>query len=65
MYLINDFYKEMLATKINSPDTKSIVCALSSNGFTIADPDDKHMLDIAGFDASTPDIIRQFVEGDF
>lgn len=55
----------MYKTKMNSPDTKLIVCALESNGFTIADPDDKHMLDIAGFDACTPDIIRQFVEGEF
>ncbi|KAJ7339514.1 60 kDa SS-A/Ro ribonucleoprotein [Desmophyllum pertusum] len=44
-------------------DAKLIVCAMTSNGFTLADPDDRGMLDMAGFDAAAPDIIRQFVEG--
>uniref|UniRef100_H3AGT5 RNA-binding protein RO60 n=1 Tax=Latimeria chalumnae TaxID=7897 RepID=H3AGT5_LATCH len=29
---------------------KLIVCGMTSNGFTVADPDDKGMLDICGFD---------------
>jgi 60 kDa SS-A/Ro ribonucleoprotein len=48
-------------TKMNIPNTKLIVCALASNGFTIADPDDPGMLDICGFDASVPDVINEFL----
>jgi len=44
-------------------DAKLIVCAMTSNGFTLADPDDRGMLDMAGFDAAAPDVIRQFVLG--
>lgn len=44
-------------------DAKLIVCAMTSNGFTLADPGDRGMLDMAGFDSAAPDIIRQFVEG--
>ena len=44
-------------------DAKLIVCAMTSDGFTLADPDDRGMLDMAGFDAAAPDVIRQFVLG--
>ena len=44
-------------------DAKLIVCAMTSNGFTLADPEDKGMLDMAGFDAAAPDVIKQFVVG--
>jgi len=40
---------------------KLIVVALAANDFTVADPDDPGMLDICGFDASTPEVIREFV----
>lgn len=43
------------------PRTKFIVCGLTSNALTLANPDDTHMLDIVGFDSSVPDIIRSFV----
>uniref|UniRef100_A0A4W3K3K2 RNA-binding protein RO60 n=1 Tax=Callorhinchus milii TaxID=7868 RepID=A0A4W3K3K2_CALMI len=39
---------------------KLIVCALASNGFTIADPDDRGMLDICGFDTGALEVIRNF-----
>ncbi|XP_077986822.1 RNA-binding protein RO60-like [Glandiceps talaboti] len=39
---------------------KLIVCAMTSTGFTIADANDAGMLDIAGFDSGTPEIIRSF-----
>ena len=44
------------------PDAKLIVCAMASNGFTIANPDDPGMLDIVGFDSAAPQIIAQFAE---
>jgi len=40
---------------------KLIVCAMTSNGFTLADPDDSGMLDMPGFDSAAPEIMRNFV----
>ncbi|KAM8930350.1 RNA-binding protein RO60 [Pelodytes ibericus] len=40
---------------------KLIVCGLTSNGFTIADPEDRGMLDICGFDTAALDVIRNFI----
>jgi 60 kDa SS-A/Ro ribonucleoprotein len=52
-------YREKMNSKC-----KMIVIATSANKFTIADPADPYgMLDIAGFDASTPNVIRDFVLG--
>ena len=48
--------------KIN-PEAKVAVLAFASTGFTIADPEDKGMMDVAGFDASVPDLLRSFVLG--
>ncbi|XP_069793930.1 RNA-binding protein RO60 isoform X7 [Narcine bancroftii] len=39
---------------------KLIVCGLGSNGFTIADPDDRGMMDICGFDTGALEVIRNF-----
>lgn len=39
---------------------KLIVCGMTSNGFTIADPDDRGMLDMCGFDTGALDVIRNF-----
>ena len=44
-------------------DAKLIVVAMTSNGFTLADPNDSGMLDIAGFDSAAPDIMGEFVAG--
>ena len=44
-------------------DAKLIVCATRSTNFSIADPKDKGMLDIGGFDSSAPTIISEFVRG--
>lgn len=42
---------------------KLIVCAMTSNGFSIADPEDAGMLDMVGFDAAAPEIMREFALG--
>lgn len=42
-------------------NAKLIVYGVASNGFTIADPTDKGMLDIVGFDSSAPEITRAFI----
>jgi 60 kDa SS-A/Ro ribonucleoprotein len=41
-----------------------IVVGMVANRFTIADPDDPGMLDVVGFDASTPEVIGGFARGD-
>jgi 60 kDa SS-A/Ro ribonucleoprotein len=42
---------------------KLIVVAMTSTGFTIADPTDPAMLDVAGFDAAIPTLITDFARG--
>ena len=44
-------------------DAKLIVCAMSSSSFTLADPNDPGMLDMAGFDSAAPLVINNFVTG--
>lgn len=39
---------------------KLVVVGMTSNGFSIADPNDAGMLDVVGFDASTPPVIADF-----
>ena len=42
-------------------DAKAVVVGMTSNGFTLADPDDRGMLDVVGFDTSAPAVIADFV----
>ena len=44
-------------------DAKLIVVGMTSNGFSIADPKDKGMLDVVGFDTATPNIMADFSRG--
>ncbi len=44
-------------------DAKAVVVGRTSNGFTLADPNDRGMLDVVGFDTSVPAIIADFVRG--
>lgn len=39
---------------------KLVVVGMTSNGFTIADPDDAGMMDVVGFDTAAPNIIADF-----
>ncbi len=39
---------------------KLIVVAMTSNGFSLADPNDGGMLDVVGFDAGAPEVMAQF-----
>jgi 60 kDa SS-A/Ro ribonucleoprotein len=39
---------------------KMIVVGMTSNGFTIADPDDAGMMDIVGFDTAVPQVMSDF-----
>ena len=44
-------------------DAKAVVVGMTSNGFTLADPNDRGMMDVVGFDTSAPAIISDFVRG--
>lgn len=44
-------------------DARLVVVGLVSNGFTIADPKDRGMLDVVGFDAAAPGVISDFAKG--
>lgn len=44
-------------------DAKAVVVGMTSNGFSIADPNDRGMMDVVGFDTSVPAIIADFVRG--
>jgi 60 kDa SS-A/Ro ribonucleoprotein len=44
-------------------DSKMAVLAMTSGGFSIADPDDPGMLDLVGFDMATPHILSEFARG--
>jgi 60 kDa SS-A/Ro ribonucleoprotein len=45
-------------------EARLVVVGMVSNNFTIADPKDKGMLDVVGFDASAPALIADFSRGD-
>jgi len=45
-------------------DTKLVIAYTSAQTATLADPSDKSSLDIAGFDASMPALITNFVKGE-
>lgn len=42
---------------------KLVVVGMASNGFTIADPNDKGMMDVVGFDSAAPAVIANFSRG--
>ena len=42
---------------------KLAVVAMTSNGFTIANPSDAGMLDVVGFDTGTPEVLSAFAKG--
>jgi len=42
---------------------KLIVVGMTSNSFTIADPNDSGMMDVVGFDTATPNIMSEFMVG--
>lgn len=44
-------------------DVKMVVASMTSNHVSVADPDDRHSLDIVGFDTNCPQLISDFVAG--
>ncbi len=49
--------------KTTGIDAKLIVIGMVANELTIADPNDKNTLNLAGFDTSTPELISMFARG--
>jgi 60 kDa SS-A/Ro ribonucleoprotein len=45
-------------------DAKLVVVGMTSNGFTIADPNDPGMLDVVGLSTDTPQVIGTFIGGE-
>lgn len=45
-------------------DAKLVVVGMTSTGFTIANPSDRGMLDVVGFDSAAPAVIADFARGD-
>jgi 60 kDa SS-A/Ro ribonucleoprotein len=43
--------------------SKMVVVGMTSNGFSIADPNDAGMLDVVGFDSAAPALIADFSAG--
>ena len=44
-------------------DAKAVVVGMTSNGYTLADPNDRGMMDVVGFDTTAPAVIADFVRG--
>ena len=44
-------------------DARLVVVGMVSNGFSIADPKDGGMLDVVGFDTTTPQLIADLARG--
>ena len=42
-------------------NAKAVVVGMTSNGFTLADPNDRGMMDVVGFDTTVPAVISDFV----
>lgn len=47
--------------EMNKPEAKLIVVAMTATRFSIADPRDPGMLDVAGFDTAAPGLMAEFV----
>ena len=44
-------------------EAKLIVCGMCATEFSIADKDDKNMLDVVGFDTAAPRVMSMFASG--
>jgi 60 kDa SS-A/Ro ribonucleoprotein len=49
--------------RVSGIEARLIVVGMVSNGFSIADPADRGMLDVVGFDTATPQLISDFARG--
>jgi 60 kDa SS-A/Ro ribonucleoprotein len=59
---MHPFQALQLYRKETGIQAKMIVVGMTSNNFTIADPSDPNMLDVCGFDTTTPQVISEFAK---
>lgn len=57
-----DTYLKRFREQVN-PNAKLVVCGMTATDASIGDPNDKGILNIAGFDSNLPKIISEFVKG--
>jgi 60 kDa SS-A/Ro ribonucleoprotein len=57
---IHPFQALKMYRQASGIDAKLIVAGMCSNGFSIADPSDRGMLDVVGFDTAAPAIMADF-----
>lgn len=50
--------------EFDRPECKFIVVSMLANDFTLAHPEDRGMLDLVGFDTSSPNLISSFIRGE-
>lgn len=50
--------------KIAGVESKAIMVGMTATDFSVADPKDPNMMDVAGFSADTPQIISSFIAGE-
>ena len=55
---------QMYREKMGLP-ARLVVVGMTSNGFSIADPNDAGMLDVVGFDAAAPQLMADFIREGF
>lgn len=55
---------EQYRKKMNKPNAKLIVVGMTATSFSIANPDDKGMLDVVGFDTAAPEVMNMFMKGE-
>ncbi len=48
---------------MNIPEARLIVVGMTATEFTIADPEDRGMMDVVGFDTAAPQAMVQFING--
>lgn len=48
---------------MNKPEAKLVSCGLSVSDVSIADPRDRGMMDVVGFDTAAPQLIGEFIAG--
>jgi 60 kDa SS-A/Ro ribonucleoprotein len=46
-----------------NPNAKFVMMGMAMNTFTLADPSNPRMMDVAGFDASVPEVLNSFING--
>jgi len=53
-------------SQMNLPEAKSVAIGMTSNSYTINDPEDKKgSLNCVGFSTDTPQVVSSFIRGDF